>query len=211
MQIEEIKKLECQINKKYDNLYSELQYLNIKKYKYLYKKNFKIIFPPLNLIVHKKCNKILTNKFIIWIGGPPGSGKSTLTKRFQDYGFMTLDGEYLWNKNYKYNRFQGLTNISNKIYNELNCSFVLGACYGKYLLEAPKYVIPILLLPDKNVYTKRWKNRNPNDKQPHEKRYNDCVNLSKNAKILTLHQPINESIDVSIYRICDLIINKYNL
>ena len=102
-------------------------------------RGLRIIVPPLNCLVHQMCSTLLIKQHILWIGGPPGVGKTTCTKRFQDYGFMALDGEDPWNSD-----LSGLKKMTEKVHNELNTSFVFGACYGKYLKEAPKYVFPVL-------------------------------------------------------------------
>ena len=172
-------------------------------------RGLRIIRPPLNSLIYQVCYKLLIKQHIIWLGGPPGVGKTSCSKRFQDYGFMAMDGEDSWNKNKDNCRLSGLKKITKKVYEELNTSFVFGACYGKYLLNAPEYVIPILILPDFDVYERRWKKRNPNDTQNHNGRYRECQEIAKGHKnILVLHQPQDECIDVTIYRICELIINK---
>ena len=169
-------------------------------------RGLRIIRPPLNSLIYKVCYKLLIKQHIIWLGGPPGVGKTSCTKRFQDYGFMAMDGEDSWNNG---NRLSGLKKITKKVYEELNTSFVFGACFGKYLLEAPEYVIPILILPDFDVYKRRWKKRNPNDTQNNNGRYRECQKIAKEHKnILVLHQPQDECIDVTIYRICEMIIDK---
>ena len=55
------------------------------------------IFIPLNCLVHEICSKLLVKQHIIWIVGPHGVGKTSCTKRFQNYGFMAMDGEDQWN------------------------------------------------------------------------------------------------------------------
>ena len=169
-----------------------------------------ISIQPLNCLVHKICNKLLVKQHIIWIGGPPGVGKTTCTRRFQNYGFMALDCEDPWNLKEK-SRLSGLINMTHKVKKELNSSFVFGSCYGNYLKKAPEFVIPVLLFPTFDIYQKRWKKRNPNDKQSNNKRYKLCENIyknNKNNKILVVHQPVIESVDVTIYRICEMILNK---
>ena len=176
-------------------------------------RRFVVIDPPLNSIVHKMCSKLLMSQYIIWIGGPPGSGKTTCSKRFQNYGFMAMDGEDPWASGVKNEKLTGLIRISEKVHEELNCSFVFGACFENYLIKAPKYVIPILLLPSPDVYERRWKKRNKGDCQDHEGRYRSSKNISEKFKetVLTLHQPSDECVDTTIYRICELIIEKYKI
>ena len=140
---------------------------------------------------------------------------------------MAMDGEDPWNtgKEWVNGRWvttkrrksqiellTGLKNISEKVHKKLNTSFVFGACFGHFLESAPEYVIPILILPEPDVYDRRWKSRNPNDKQNYAGRYKICQRIAKNNKnILVLRQPQDEYIDVTIYRICELIINKLSL
>lgn len=175
-------------------------------------RNYRIISPPLNLIVHNVCYKLLIKKHIIWIGGPPGVGKTTCSKRFQDYGFMALDCEDYWNKSKSICRLSGLKKMTEKVYKNLNTSFIFGACLGKYLLKAPEYVIPILILPDIDVYNRRWKNKNPNNKQDHNGHYKICQEIAnKHKNINILRQSQDECIDTTIYRICEMIINKLSL
>ena len=82
-----------------------------------------------------------------------------------------MDGEDQWNDKgdgtdeYWNHNISDLVNITEKVHQELNTSFVFGACHCGNLVQAPKYVIPILILPDINVYKRRFKKRNPNDIQ----------------------------------------------
>lgn len=195
--IDELKHFLCNdndVNKYWDNIQRQTE------------RELRIISPPLNSLVSKVCYKLLIKKkTILWLGGPPGVGKTSCCKRFQDYGIMAMDCEDPWNKE---NRCTGLAEMTEKVYKELNTSFVFGACFGRYLLTAPKYVIPVLLLPDFNVYETRWKQRNPNDKQDHNNRYKDCQEIAeKHKNIFVLHQKQDECIDVTIYRICEMILN----
>jgi len=195
----EILELEKKINNTIDNFWLKLQSRS-ERIPY-------VIYPPLNSIVYEKVCKLLVKKSIIWIGGPTGVGKTTCTKRFQNYGFMVLDSEdRSFNRSYPLP--EGLTSVSQKIYNELNCSFVIGAAKGKYMLNPPEYIFPVLILPEKNVYKRRFKKCRKSSEIP-MKRYQEDLEISNtNKDILVLHQPIEESIDTTIYRICDLIINS---
>lgn len=171
-------------------------------------RGFNVIFPPLSCIVQKMCCKLLSLKHILWIGGAPGAGKTTCTKRFQEYGFMTLDSEDPTFYNMSSRGIKGLQQVTEKVNKELDCSFVIGAGCGNFLLDAPDYVIPILILPEQSVYTKRWKSRN-NVPQNHQKWYEEDVEIAKtNKDILVLHQPIDECVETTIYRICELVLNK---
>lgn len=201
---EEIRKKQEKIEK-YRELTPDLRFW--KKIQMYSERGYNIIFPPLSCPVHEMCCKLLEKKHILWIGGAPGAGKTTCTKRFQDYGFMALDSEDR-NFNRPFPNLKGLQTITEKANNELNTSFVFGAGCGKFLQGAPDYVYPILILPDQNVYTMRWRNRNLIN-QNQQKYYNEDLEIAKNNKnILVLNQPIEESVDTTIYRICELVINN---
>lgn len=170
-------------------------------------RGYNVIFPPLSCPVHQMCCKLLEKKHILWIGGAPGAGKTTCSRRFQQYGFMALDSEDR-TFNRPFPNLEGLQTVTEKANNELNTSFVFGAGCGKFLLGAPDYVYPILILPEQDVYTRRWRNRNLVN-QSQQKYYNEDLEIAKNHKnILVLHQPIEETVDTTIYRICELIINN---
>jgi hypothetical protein len=68
-------------------------------------------------------------------------------------------------------------------------------------------------MPSPDVYEKRWKTRNKNDCQDHNGRYKTSKNIAEKCKdnILIIEQPIDENVDVTIYKICELIIEKYDL
>lgn len=176
------------------------------------KRGLNVISPPLNCSVHKICGKLLMKKRIIWIGGPPGVGKTTCVQRFQNYGCMALDGEDPWNRD-KRQRLNGLKKMSEKANNELKTTFVFGACYGNYLLEAPEYVIPVLIFPDPDVYKKRleWRDTKGPKKQQllAKERYRTDEQIAKgDNRVLVLRQKIDECVDVTICRICELILSK---
>ena len=70
--------------------------------------------------------------------------------------------------------------------------------------------MPILILPEYNIYESRWKNRNPNLKRRDNflGRYKRCERISKenDGKIIVIDQPVDESVDVTIYRICEQVL-----
>ena len=125
---------------------------------------------------------------------------------------MALDGEDPWNRD-KRQRLNGLKKMSEKANNELKTTFVFGACYGNYLLEAPEYVIPVLIFPDPDVYKKRleWRDTKGPKKQQllAKERYRTDEQIAKgDNRVLVLRQKIDECVDVTICRICELILSK---
>jgi hypothetical protein len=159
------------------------------------------VTPPLSSIVHRACSSNLLTQHIIWIGGPPGSGETTLVKRFQNYGFMSLDAEDPWSKG----NIVKLKDVTEKVYKNLTASFVFGACFGQWLVHAPEYVYPILLLPSQDVYERRWKKRDISDSQNHHHHWEVCNSLVGTKNIRTLFQDSDENIDTTIMRICQLV------
>lgn len=145
--------------------------------------------------VSTSCSHLHSNHSILWIGGPPGVGKSTVTSRFQQYGFTVLDAEDNWAKG-SLGRLIRATDHARKS----SISVVFGACSEEFLLHAPKGVIPILLLPSPSVYAERWKARSPNDSQRHSLKGAEWV--AKNRRVVTIRQLQAECVDQTLMRIC---------
>ena len=142
---------------------------------------------------------LLKSRTIIWIGGPPGVGKTTLATRMQRYGFMALDCEDNWAKP---KRLETLITVTQRAHDKGTSAFVFGACFSSFLPEAPQYVFPIVLLPDPGVYRERWQTRDKNDLQNHDGRYKEAVSASEQNRIISIRQHEAESIDATIFRIC---------
>ena len=173
-------------------------------------------YPQLNSKVSVACLPLVQNRTILWIGGPPGVGKTTIARRFQRYGFMAADCEDKWCGS-NLERLQNMTSLASQL---ATSPFVFGACYSKYLphVPPPSQAIPVLLLPNFEVYTDRWKSRHPKDKQNHVGRYNESLKISQTyynnsttttttTTILTIHQSKPESIDETLIRICTAVTN----
>ena len=159
--------------------------------------------------VSRSCAPLHSKKSIIWIGAAPGAGKTTIAKRFQQYGFTTLECEDKWARK---NRLESIYNGSLLAAN-LQSSLIVAACDETYLLRAPDMVVPILILPTFDVYTERWKNRNPKDTQHHNERFNSSVRISMemNTKVRVLHQYVEESVDETVRRICEIVKQEQRL
>ena len=159
--------------------------------------------------VSRSCAPLHSKKSIIWIGAAPGAGKTTIAKRFQQYGFTTLECEDKWARK---NRLESIYNGSLLAAN-LQSYLIVAACDETYLLRAPDMVVPILILPTFDVYTERWKNRNPKDTQHHNERFNSSVRISMemNTKVRVLHQYVEESVDETVRRICEIVKQEQRL
>jgi len=145
------------------------------------------------------CSSVLHDRSILWIGGPPGAGKTTIAKRMRRYGFMALDCEDTWANGPRKENLISATYYARK---NGTSAFVFGAQYETFLLDAPGYVVPVLLMPDRDVYKGRWQARDVNDRQDHEGRYKKTVSVSRQRKTLTIEQHKAESVDATIFRIC---------
>ena len=166
----------------------------------------------LSAAVSEACLPLMRSRQILWIAGPPGSGKTTLGNRFQQYGFMAFDCEDISAKPSK-------TPVKERLINETlyarehgRTAFAIPACYSQWLNAAPDFVIPVVLLPSRDVYTRRWKSRNPYDTQQHSKRYGRTLRTAqrlereKPGRAVVLRQDDDtECPDLSIYRICSAV------
>jgi len=157
-----------------------------------------------SLEVLQNCAEVATNH-IIWLGGPPGVGKSTLGRNFQNHGFLVLDCEDGWNRGYK---LEGLINATKNAHKDFNASFVFPACYAEYLLHAPEYVDAVAILPTHEVYEERWKARDPNDRQSHDQEWRKTQQVSNEDSIIKLEQSHSETPDETCIRICNRIKNN---
>ena len=52
--------------------------------------------PPVRNAVLEACAPLHEAKVVLWLGGPPGVGKSTLVRELRQYGFMAMDAEQDW-------------------------------------------------------------------------------------------------------------------
>ena len=165
-----------------------------------------------NKLIIQECASI-SQGYTIWVGGAPGVGKTTLARRFQAYGFLSLDCEDEWNHGSSLPcedqrskcKFKGLLEATEQAHEQFNTSFVFGACYARFLVDAPKYVSRVLLLPNPMIYDQRWKARNPKDPQDHEGRYEESAQLSVYEGVRTIHQHEKESVDETIRRVCEIV------
>lgn len=169
----------------------------------------------MHVSVSRACAPLQRATFALWIAGPPGAGKTTTTTRFQTYGFQALDCEDRWTCHPRppgakrdcgnFDVLERMTNVAAG----RDMPVVFGACLENFLERAPPGVVPVLLLPDRAVYTARWKEREildvryHNDTQPHERRYNTSVEIAKNESVVTIRQPHGECVDRTVLRICE--------
>jgi hypothetical protein len=161
-------------------------------------RGYATVIPPLDSQVSTACWPLQQNRQILWIAGPPGAGKTTVTKRFQQYGFMALDVEDEWARGGS--RMDKLYQATLKAKRTLETAIVFAAGHEAWLADLvdppvkPEYtgVTPIMLLPDFKLYTSRWKTRQEEsyfyagDHQPHEERWHNAEGIASGRKnILT--------------------------
>ena len=145
-----------------------------------------------------ECAPALKDRRVLWIGGPPGSGKTTVTKRLQNYGFTAADCENMDN-------FSTFLTVTETALRHRSSAVAFGACYASTLRDAPVGVVPILLLPEKEVYTRRWMNRNPNDPQEHDTQYAEAAKAANHPRTSVIFQPAEECVDQTVWRICNAV------
>ena len=123
--------------------------------------------------------------------------KTTVTKRLQAYGFTVADCENMGGN------LQTLQKITSIALEHGSSSVAFGACFPRYLARAPPGVVRFLLLPEKEVYTRRWQNRNPSDTQSHDELLEEAVNVSKAPSTRVVYQPVDECVDQTVWRMCN--------
>jgi hypothetical protein len=145
-----------------------------------------------------ECALAIVDRTVLWVAGPPGSGKTTVTKRLQNYGFNRASCGFMKN-------FSDFKALSEHTVRSRPSAVAFDACGSAFLKEAPAGVVPILLLPEKEVYTRRWLNRNPNDTQDHEGLFDEAVQAAKHPRTRIIYQPVEECVDQTVWRICNAI------
>lgn len=114
------------------------------------------------------CFPLLEARVVTWLGGPPGSGKSSLALRAVQYGFLSAECEpdpsgYDWLASFgdtrRKRRDHALANASSWLLHAATSGTMIGSCYGEWLLSSPAHVLRVLLLPEAGVYAARHKQR----------------------------------------------------
>ena len=178
------------------------------------KRSYRVVEPPLSAAVSRACSGMFDRRRVLWRTGPPGSGKTTLAKRFQDYGFMAMDCEDPWaNMAGGENRTKNLIRASQFVLENGTTTHVFAACYVKILWSKPPSVDVAVLFPSSQVYRERWMARNPNDPQKPDKQWKLTSSLikrfEKDASIHVIHQSSSvECKDQTIYKICNKILSR---
>ena len=145
-----------------------------------------------------ECATAIAERKVLWVAGPPGAGKSTVTKRLQNYGFNRASCGFIGN-------FEKFQNLTEHLVSSRTSAVVFDTCESKFLQYAPTDVVPILLLPEKEVYTRRWMNRNPNDTQEHERLFDEAVQAAKHPGTRVIFQPVEECVDQTVWRTCNVV------
>ena len=173
----------------------------------------------------------------MWIGGPPGAGKSTTAVRLRRYGFMALDCEdqALWSTYCKSKdigdcsggggaklramRIATLSALSTRV------GLAMGSCSASNLFEAPANVMKVVLLPGHELYMARWRAREvyfherlqrPGyiDGQNHEQEYVAAKDVLQDPAMRgqIIHVSDNgkgpSCVDASLIQLCNSIVHK---
>ena len=174
--------------------------INGSTFKQTTKRGYRVVDPDLQSAVSTACAPLIRAHTIVWIGGPPGAGKTTVTRRMQEYGFMAVDCEIFGTSRC----LAVLQRTTTTVRKYGRTAYVFGACYGSYLLKAPEFVVPVLLLPTFEIYTRRWQKRNPNDRQNHVRRWHsDHDKVASIKRTVTINQTDDrECLDATVHRVC---------
>ena len=62
-----------------------------------------------------------------------------------------------------------------------------------------------MLVHLRQIYTRRWLNRNPNDTQDHEGLFDVAVQAAKHPRTKIIYQPVEECVYQTVLRICNAI------
>ena len=151
----------------------------------------------------------------MWIGGPPGAGKSTTAFRLRRYGFMAVDCEDHWTWT-RFHHLMGSTEQSRAgsmhwgatMALDAGVSLVMGSCGVPLLLHAPWPVARVVLLPTKAVYTARWRARDQNDSQRHDWEAIQQFIGANPSVIPVSDENETTSVDESLLKLCQAVTGR---
>ena len=175
----------------------------------------------------------------MWISGPNGAGKTTTTWRLGRYGFTPLDCEdrEMWAADCNLRGAAGCNKVprdwelqSRAMRNatlaalDTGAALSLGTCGPADLLKAPVNVMKVLLLPDHDLYTARWRNREKEtriklgrpdfvDTQHHEEGYQlfrELLDRAPDQVLRVMDNPDDgpSCVDASLIRLCNAVIHR---
>ena len=168
--------------------------------------------------VSDACHPLLKRRSIVWIAGAPGAGKTVIGLRMQEYGFMAFDCEDNPTRQAAQSRggngaVGGLLHMTQRALQNRTSAFAFPACDARALELKPSGVCGVLLLPDRDVYERRWKARQAAkgraftfDKQNHDRDYNTSVRVANSfvPGLVVVRQETEECIDMTVLRLCSM-------
>ena len=89
-----------------------------------------------------ECALAIGDRTVLWVACPPASGKTTVSKRLQNFGFNRASCGFMKN-------FSDFKALSEHTARSRPSAVAFDACGSAFLKEAPAGVVPNLLLPEK--------------------------------------------------------------
>jgi hypothetical protein len=172
---------------------------------------------PLRSEVSEACHALLKHRSIVWVAGAPGTGKTVIGQRMQEYGFMVFDCEDNPTRQKAVSKggigaVGGLLRMTERALEHRTSAFAFPSCDQRSLERRPSSVCGVMLMPSRDVYERRWKARQAAkgrswtfDRQNHDKFYNDSERVALTTPgVVNVWQHQEECIDMTVWRVCSM-------